>query len=64
VLAHALCGHPVVLGAPPRCPDAVRNRYLVALARRYDVPVRETLAATMGTALDLVRTECAGADGG
>lgn len=40
-----------VLGCPPACPNPERNRYLIHLARHYGVPVRETLADTVATAL-------------
>lgn len=40
----------VVLGCPPNCPDARRNRYLIYLARDHGVSVRETLGDTMTTA--------------
>jgi hypothetical protein len=42
----------VVLGAPP---DAPRMRYLFHYARRYGVPVADTLDGTMSAALDLLR---------
>lgn len=41
----------VVLGCPPDCPNPERNRYLIALARRYGAPVCETLDDTVRTAL-------------
>lgn len=44
-----------VLGVPPRCANPERNRYLVYVAGRFGVPVRETLADTVTAALDLVR---------
>lgn len=44
----------VVLGCPPDCPDARRNRYLIHLAQHHGVPVRVTLADTMATALHLL----------
>jgi hypothetical protein len=44
----------VVLGAPPDCPAPERNRYLIHLARRYQVPVRETLLDTVTTALKML----------
>lgn len=44
----------VVLGCPPDCPNPERNRYLVYVARRHGVPVRETLRDTAAAALDLV----------
>ena len=40
-----------VLGCPPDCPNPERNRYLIALARHYGVPVCETLDDTVSTAL-------------
>ncbi|MEC4016083.1 HIT domain-containing protein [Streptomyces sp. H27-D2] len=40
-----------VLGVPPDCPNPERNRYLVYVARRHDVPVRETLPAAVEEAL-------------
>jgi len=43
-----------VLGAPPDCPNPERNRYLVYVAGRYGVPVRETLPDTVTAALNLV----------
>jgi len=42
-----------VLGCPPDCPNPERNRYLIYLARRHDVPVRETLPDTVAAALAL-----------
>lgn len=42
----------VVLGAPPECPNPERNRYLVALANRHRVPVRETLMGAVATAIN------------
>lgn len=45
----------VVLGCPPDCPNPERNRYLIALARHYDRPVRDTLRATLACALDHLR---------
>ncbi len=41
----------VVLGCPPDCPNPERNRYLIALARRYGAPVCETLDDTVREAL-------------
>lgn len=41
----------VVLGCPPDCPNPERNRYLIALARRYGAPVCESLDDTVRTAL-------------
>lgn len=43
-------GRPVVLGCPPDCPDPERNRYLIWVAVRCGVPVRETLPATAAAA--------------
>lgn len=40
-----------VLGCPPDCLNPERNRYLIALARHYGVPVCETLDDTVRTAL-------------
>lgn len=40
-----------VLGCPPGCANPERNRYLIALARHYGVPVCETLDDTVRTAL-------------
>ncbi|HEX4830324.1 MAG TPA: nucleoside 2-deoxyribosyltransferase domain-containing protein [Trebonia sp.] len=40
-----------VLGCPPDCPNPERNRYLIWLAGRHDVDVRETLTATVTAAL-------------
>jgi Nucleoside 2-deoxyribosyltransferase like len=40
-----------VLGCPPGCPNPERNRYLMYVARRHDVPVRETLPDTVAAAL-------------
>jgi hypothetical protein len=50
----ALHARRVVLGCPPDCPNPKRNRYVIHLARRYAVPVRDTLTATADTALALV----------
>ncbi|MFE3560195.1 hypothetical protein ACFXKW_35865 [Streptomyces sp. NPDC059193] len=44
----------VVLGCPPDCPDPQRNRYLIYVAGEHQVPVRETLAETVASALQLV----------
>ncbi|MFE7796006.1 nucleoside 2-deoxyribosyltransferase domain-containing protein [Nocardia sp. NPDC057440] len=44
----------VVLGCPPDCPNPERNRYLVSTARRYGVPVAETLTDTVTSALAVV----------
>uniref|UniRef100_UPI003F498973 nucleoside 2-deoxyribosyltransferase domain-containing protein n=1 Tax=Streptosporangium sp. CA-235898 TaxID=3240073 RepID=UPI003F498973 len=43
-----------VLGCPPNCPNPERNRYLIHLAHRYGVPVRDTLADTVAAALAVV----------
>ncbi|MFJ4879923.1 nucleoside 2-deoxyribosyltransferase domain-containing protein [Streptomyces sp. NPDC088745] len=43
-----------VLGCPPDCPNAERNRYLIYVARRHGVPVCTTLTATAAAALALV----------
>ena len=43
-----------VLGCPPDCPDADKNRYLIWLAHRHGVPVTGTLPATVTAALDLI----------
>lgn len=43
-----------VLGAPADCPNPERNRYLVYVAGQHRVPVRDTLAATVAAALDIV----------
>ncbi len=48
----------VVLGCPSGCPSADRNRYLVYLAGRYGVPVRQTLPDTVTAALDMVMRRC------
>lgn len=40
-----------VLGCPPDCPNPERNRYLVHVARRHGVPVRETLPGAVAAAL-------------
>ena len=40
-----------VLGCPPDCPNPERNRYLIYVARRHGVPVRETLPDTATAAL-------------
>ncbi|MEU7525990.1 hypothetical protein AB0A74_09670 [Saccharothrix sp. NPDC042600] len=45
----------VVLGAPPDCPAADRNRYLIYVGWRRGDPVRETLLDTVSTALQLLR---------
>lgn len=44
-----------VLGAPPGCANPERNRYLIWTARRYCVPVLETLPETVHAALEIVR---------
>lgn len=43
-----------VLGCPPDCPNPERNRYLIYVARRYNVPVTETLQDACAAALNLV----------
>lgn len=43
-----------VLGCPPDCPNPERNRYLIYVARRHGVPVRETLHDTVAAVLRLV----------
>ncbi|MFD3544831.1 nucleoside 2-deoxyribosyltransferase domain-containing protein [Streptomyces sp. NPDC058655] len=43
-----------VLGCPPDCPNPERNRYLIHVARRHGVPVRETLRDTVAAALALL----------
>ncbi|MFJ6140132.1 nucleoside 2-deoxyribosyltransferase domain-containing protein [Kitasatospora sp. NPDC092286] len=43
-----------VLGCPPDCPDADRNRYPAFLAEYWGAPVRETLTSTVAAAIDLV----------
>lgn len=43
-----------VLGCPPDCPNPERNRYLIYVARRHGVPVRETLTDTVSAALGLI----------
>ncbi|GII63012.1 hypothetical protein Skr01_30970 [Sphaerisporangium krabiense] len=43
-----------VLGCPPDCPNPERNRYLIHLAHRYGVPVRQSLGETVTAALVLV----------
>lgn len=45
-----------VLGCPPDCPNPERNRYLIYVARRHDVPVLETLQDTVAAALRLITT--------
>ncbi|MFK0296642.1 nucleoside 2-deoxyribosyltransferase domain-containing protein [Streptomyces sp. NPDC090442] len=51
-----------VLGCPADCPNPERNRYLIYVARRLGVPVRETLTATATAALSIVteRTSISG----
>ncbi|AEM88959.1 nucleoside 2-deoxyribosyltransferase domain-containing protein [Streptomyces violaceusniger] len=44
----------VVLGCPPDCPNPERNRYLIYVARRHNVPVCTTLEGTVAAALGLV----------
>lgn len=46
-----------VLGCPPDCPNPERNRYLVRVAHRLGVPVRQTLPETVAAALQTVRAE-------
>ncbi|WP_254406248.1 nucleoside 2-deoxyribosyltransferase domain-containing protein [Streptomyces sp. AC627_RSS907] len=43
-----------VLGCPPDCPSPERNRYLIYVAHRHGVPVRDTLADTVTAALHIV----------
>jgi hypothetical protein len=45
-----------VLGVPPHCPNPERNRYLVYVAGRFGVPVRQTLPDTVTAALNLLDT--------
>ncbi|MEU8378702.1 nucleoside 2-deoxyribosyltransferase domain-containing protein [Streptosporangium sp. NPDC048865] len=45
-----------VLGCPPDCPNPERNRYLIHLARRYAVPVCDTLPDAATAAIAIVRT--------
>lgn len=40
-----------VLGAPPDCPSPQRNRYLIYIARRFGVPVCQSLPDTVTAAL-------------
>jgi hypothetical protein len=40
-----------VLGCPPDCPNPERNRYLIHVAHRHGIPVRETLPDTVAAAL-------------
>ncbi|MER6830803.1 nucleoside 2-deoxyribosyltransferase domain-containing protein [Streptosporangium sp. NPDC000563] len=47
-----------VLGCPPDCPNPERNRYLIHLARRYAVPVCDTLPDAVTAAIAIVRTSC------
>ncbi len=44
----------VALGVPPDCPNPERNRYLIWVAKRYGVPVCESLGETAKAALALV----------
>jgi diadenosine tetraphosphate (Ap4A) HIT family hydrolase len=44
-----------VLGCPPDCPNPERNRYLIYIAHRHDIPVRTTLDDTITAALAIVR---------
>ncbi|MFI1104590.1 hypothetical protein [Streptomyces melanogenes] len=46
-----------VLGCPPDCPTPERSRYLVYVARRHGVPVRETLPDTIAAALAIVASQ-------
>ncbi|WP_258177439.1 hypothetical protein [Streptomyces solincola] len=46
-------GGRAVLGAPAGCLSPERNRYLIYVAGRFDVPVRTTLADTVAQALAL-----------
>jgi hypothetical protein len=48
-----------VLGCPPDCPNPERNRYLIYVARRHGVPVRESLPATVAAALAIVTATAA-----
>ncbi|MFC1435986.1 nucleoside 2-deoxyribosyltransferase domain-containing protein [Streptacidiphilus sp. N1-3] len=48
-----------VLGAPADCPNPERNRYLIYVAGRYGVPVRETLADAVAETLALVTAPAA-----
>lgn len=48
-----------VLGCPPDCPNPERNRYLIHVARRHGVPVRETLRDTVSAALALLTARVA-----
>ncbi|MFH8257623.1 nucleoside 2-deoxyribosyltransferase domain-containing protein [Streptomyces roseolus] len=43
-----------VLGCPPDCPNPERNRYLIYVAHRHGVPVRETLTGAVAESLALV----------
>ncbi|WP_267487557.1 nucleoside 2-deoxyribosyltransferase domain-containing protein [Streptomyces sp. DH12] len=45
-----------VLGCPTDCPNPERNRYLIYVARRHGVPVRDTLHDTAAAALRIVQT--------
>ena len=55
-MGHDVARGSIVLGCPPDCANPERNRYLIALAGVYGVPVRTTQRATAITALDLVVT--------
>jgi diadenosine tetraphosphate (Ap4A) HIT family hydrolase len=55
-----------VLGCPPDCPNPERNRYLIYVARRHGVPVRERLPDTVAAALALIpptTSDIPGSDG-
>lgn len=43
-----------VLGCPPGCANPERNRYLIYVANRHQVPVCTTLHATVAAALNLL----------
>jgi hypothetical protein len=43
-----------VLGCPPDCPNPERNRYLIRLARKLGIPVTETMADTVGAAMEII----------
>ncbi|MFE9247078.1 nucleoside 2-deoxyribosyltransferase domain-containing protein [Nocardiopsis sp. NPDC006938] len=43
-----------ILGAPPECASPERNRYLIYVAGRHGVPVRETLRDTVQAALNTI----------
>lgn len=51
-------GRTLVLGCPPDCPDPQRNRYAIALARAFGLPVRTTLPTTVATAIEQVNVAC------